>query len=69
VRVFPFGVSLSLAKAIKARYLARGEGSVYVLERSPGRPIKDFRGAWARPCKLAGLDKRMRRVQAGSPPR
>jgi integrase len=58
-RVFPFGASPSLAKAIKARYLARGEGSLYVFERSLGRPIKDFRGAWAKACKAAGLDKRM----------
>lgn len=58
-RVFPFGASPSLAKIIKTRYLARGKDSVYVFERSLGEPIKDFRGAWAKACKAAGLDKRM----------
>jgi integrase len=58
-RLFPFSASASLAKTIKARYLARGAGSVYVFERSPGSPIKDFRGAWSKACKQAGLDKRM----------
>ncbi len=58
-RVFPFGASPTLAKVIKARYLARGRDSVYVFERAPGKPIKDFRGAWAKACRDAGLDKRM----------
>jgi integrase len=58
-RIIPFGASPTLAKVIKSRYLARGERSVYVFERSPGEPVKDFRGAWAKACKLAGLDKRM----------
>jgi len=58
-RVFPFGASPSLAKVIKARYLARGGDSMYVFERAPGKAIKDFRGAWAKACKDAGLAKRM----------
>ena len=58
-RIFPFGASPTLAKVIKTRYLTRGDGSVYVFERSPGEAVKAFRGAWAKACKLAGLDKRM----------
>jgi len=58
-RMFPFAASPSLAKVVKARYLARGPKSVYVIERSPGKPIRDFRGAWANACKAAGLDERM----------
>jgi integrase len=58
-RIFPFGASASLAKIIKSRYLARGQGSVYVFERSHGQPVKDFRGAWAKACKAVGLTKKM----------
>ena len=58
-RAFPFAASASLAKVIKARYLARGPESVYVFERPPRKPIRDFRGAWDKACKAAGLDWRM----------
>ncbi len=58
-RIFPFAASPSLAKVIKTRYLARGEGSAFVFERSPGKPVKDFRGAWAKACERAGLARRM----------
>lgn len=58
-RVFPFSASASLAKIIKARYLARAADSEYVFERSPGKPVKDFRGAWEKACEDAGLSKRM----------
>jgi integrase len=58
-RAFPFSASASLSKVIKARYLARGGGSVYVFERAPGKPVKDFRGAWLKACRDAGLGARM----------
>ncbi len=58
-RLFPFRASPSLAGLLKARYDARTFGSVYVFERKPGQPVKDFRGAWARACQEAGVPGRM----------
>jgi integrase len=44
---------------MKARYEARTFGSTYVFERSPGKPVKDFRIAWANACKVAGAPGRV----------
>jgi integrase len=54
-RVFPFSASRSLAAVVQSRYSSRPVGSKYLFERSPGNPIKDFRGAWKRACKEAGI--------------
>jgi integrase len=58
-RVFPFRASPSLAGVMKGRQEARAFGSVYVFERSPGKPVKDFRIAWANACKAAGIPGRV----------
>jgi integrase len=58
-RVLEFTASPTLALVIKARFLARGAGSVYVFERSPGQPVKDFRGAWDKAFAAAGLERRL----------
>lgn len=58
-RVFPFRASPSLAAVVKARHDARTFGSVYVFERSPGKPVRDFRGAWENACEKAGVPGRV----------
>ena len=58
-RVFPFRASASLTAVIKGRCEARTFGSVYVFERSPGKPVKDFRTAWANACEAAGIPGRV----------
>ena len=58
-RVFPFAASRSLAAIVEARYAARRGSSVYLFERSPGRPVKDFREAWRRACQRAGVPGRV----------
>lgn len=58
-RVFPFAASPSLAAIVKARYAARSPLSAYLFERSPGRPVKDFREAWRRACERAGVPGRV----------
>jgi integrase len=58
-RLFPFKASASLAALLKARHAARAFGSVYVFERSPGQPVKDFRRAWEAACEKAGVPGRL----------
>jgi integrase len=58
-RVFPFAASPSLAAIVKARYAARSPRSAYLFERSPGKPVKDFREAWRRACEQAGIPGRV----------
>jgi integrase len=58
-RLFPFRASSSLAAVLKARFNARTFGSVYVFERSPGKPVKDIRGTWALACEKAGVSGRV----------
>lgn len=58
-RVFPFAASPSLAAIVKARHAARSAASVYLFERTPGRPVKDFREAWRLACERAGVPGRV----------
>jgi integrase len=58
-RLFPFGSSPSLAAIVRTRHDRRTEQTVYVFERSPGQPVKDFRTAWANACKGAGVPGRV----------
>lgn len=58
-RVFPFAASPSLGRMMKARFVSRGAGAVYVFERAPGVQVKDFRDAWERACKAAGVPGRI----------
>ena len=58
-RMFPFAASRSLAAIMEARYAARSDSSVYVFERSPGKPVRDFREAWRLACEKAGVPGRV----------
>jgi len=58
-RVFPFAASRSLAAIVQARYAARSGSSVYLFERSAGKPVKDFREAWRLACEKAGVPDRV----------
>ena len=58
-RVFPFAASRSLAAIVTGRFAARSASSVFVFERSPGEPVKDFREAWRLACERAGVPGRV----------
>lgn len=58
-RVFPFAASRSLAAIVRSRHAARSPSSAYLFERSPGRPVKDFREAWRLACERAGVPGRV----------
>jgi integrase len=55
-RPFPFGDAPDLQVLLEARWQTRR--GVCVFHRD-GKPIKDFRRAWARACKQAGLADRL----------
>jgi integrase len=55
-RVFPFGDAPDLQVLLEGRWAARRGVSVF---HRYGRPIKNFRRAWARACKQAGLADRL----------
>lgn len=58
-RVFPFSASPSLAAIVRVRYAVRTPNAVYLFERSPGQPVKDFREAWRLACERAGVPGRV----------
>jgi len=55
-RVFPFGMAPELKLLLRERWEARD--GLFVFHRS-GRPIRNFRRAWLRACKKAGLEGRL----------
>jgi integrase len=55
-RVFPFGLAPELRQVLEEQWRARN--GLFVFHRR-GKPIRDFRRAWARACNKAGLAGRL----------
>jgi integrase len=64
-RTFPFDVSTELEALLRAQRadtdtMEQVYGSIsWVFHHRGGKPIKDFREAWSRACKAAGLEGRI----------